>query len=210
MSRTGKRRSIGTVLAIAGILFLLAGASLTMFNVWDEGRAEETADVVLDGILDEMESADAEQGDDTSIGWSEDAEMPSVILDGEGYLGILEIPSLNLTLPVRDTWSYPNLRKTPCRYTGGLYSHNMVIAGHNYDSHFGRLNELKIGDEVFFTDMDRNQCAYRVLQIDTLLPTAVDEMTASSEWDLTLFTCTIGGQSRVTVRCIVQEIQDEN
>lgn len=202
MSRSGKRKIIGTGLAAAGVLFLLAGVSLTVFNVWDESRAERTADVVLNEILDEME------GESEDSGWSEDAEMPSVVLDGEDYLGILEIPSLDLTLPVRDNWSYPNLRKTPCRYAGGLYSHNMVIAGHNYDSHFGRLNELQIGGEVFFTDMDRNECAYRVLQIDTLPPTSVDEMTASGEWDLTLFTCTIGGRSRVTVRCILQDDND--
>jgi sortase A len=28
----------------------------------------------------------------------------------------------------------------------------------------------------------------------------VEEM-ESDEWDLTLFTCTIGGKSRVTIRC---------
>ena len=37
-------------------------------------------------------------------------------------------------------------------------------------------------------------------EIERLRPTAVKEMT-SGDWDLTLFTCTVGGQSRVTVRC---------
>ena len=209
MDSAEKRRKIGTAIAAAGILLMLAAAALTIFNLWDESRAEQAADVVLDEILDEMESGAGEQADDPSVGWSEGAEMPAVVLDGEDYVGILEIPSLSLALPVRDTWSYPNLRKTPCRYTGGLYSHDMVIAGHNYSSHFGRLNVLQVGDEVFFTDMDKNRCAYRVLETSTLSPTAIEEMTASGEWDLTLFTCTIGGRSRVTVRCIAQDTQDE-
>jgi len=36
--------------------------------------------------------------------------------------------------------------------------------------------------------------------VETLQPTAVEEM-CSGDWDLTLFTCTLGGKFRVTVRC---------
>ena len=39
------------------------------------------------------------------------------------------------------------------------------------------------------------------VQVETLAPTAVDEMTGG-DWDLTLFTCTYSGQARVTVRCV--------
>jgi sortase A len=27
----------------------------------------------------------------------------------------------------------------------------------------------------------------------------------SGDWDLTLFTCTTGGQSRITVRCVLKD-----
>ena len=36
------------------------------------------------------------------------------------------------------------------------------------------------------------------------MPTSVQEMT-DGDWDLTLFTCTVGGKSRVTVRCVLAE-----
>lgn len=233
MKKTGKRRKIGLFVEVIGVLFLAAAISLTAFNLWDENRAEQAADAVLIGILDEMENeaAKAQAGADMpggapgaetvpelagagttsySIGWSDEAEMPTVVLDGENYLGILEIPSLELTLPVRDTWSYPNLRKTPCRYAGGLYSNDMVIAGHNYDSHFGRLEELQVGDEIFFMDMEKNRCAYHVLRIETLAAADVGPMTENRDWDLTLFTCTVNGRNRVTVRCAADDdAQDE-
>ena len=48
--------------------------------------------------------------------------------------------------------------------------------------------------------MDGNVFSYKVGEIITLQPEAVEEMT-ESDWDLTLFTCTIGGATRVTVRC---------
>lgn len=78
-----------------------------------------------------------------------------------------------------------------------------MIAAHNYSCHFGQIKNLKTGDEVYFTDMDGIVNNYTVAEIDILNPTAVEEMT-SGEFDLTLFTCTYGGQSRVTVRCMRQ------
>lgn len=76
----------------------------------------------------------------------------------------------------------------------------MVIAAHNYQRHFGGLKNLVIGDEVRFTDGDGNVFAFHVSALEQLNPTQVDEMT-ESEWDMTLFTCTLGGQQRTTVRC---------
>ena len=50
-----------------------------------------------------------------------------------------------------------------------------------------------------FTDIRGKQTDYRVELIDTLSPTAVEEITAG-EYDLTLLTCTYSGEARVTVR----------
>lgn len=132
-----------------------------------------------------------------------DMEMPTKEIDGETYIGVVEIPSLELSLPVMSDWSYPQLKKAPCRYVGSVYSHDVVICGHNYDRHFGRLKELIPGDEVRFTDMDGNVFRYSVCAVEQLAKTAVEEM-QTGDWDLTLFTCTKGGVMRVTVRCALE------
>lgn len=204
MNKTEQHRLRGTIITLIGVLLMLAAVLLTVFNLWDEHRAEKSVEIVLDGILDEMERGTPEKPV-LDFDWCEEAEMPTVVLDDGCYLGILEIPELSLTLPIRDTWSRSNIRKTPCRYSGGLYSHDMVIAGHNYDSHFGRLNALQEGDEVIFTDMDKNRLLYRVTKISVLKPSAIDEMTAVGEWDLTLFTRAERGRGLITMRCTMQE-----
>ncbi len=78
-----------------------------------------------------------------------------------------------------------------------------MLCGHNYTSHFGNLKYLEPGDALYFTDVDAHVFGYEVLEILILQPEAVEEMcsTEAGEWDLTLFTCTVGGQARVTVRC---------
>ena len=48
--------------------------------------------------------------------------------------------------------------------------------------------------------MDGNLFSYQVAELEELPGNAVEDM-ESGIWDLTLFTCTYGGRSRITVRC---------
>ena len=105
-------------------------------------------------------------------------DMPQEEVDGQEYSGVLTIPALSLDLPVIGEWSYSNLRTAPCRYAGSVYLNNMVIAAHNYRSHFGRLKDLPQGEEVIFTDMDGNVFRYRTAEMEILSPFAVEEMTS--------------------------------
>lgn len=53
-------------------------------------------------------------------------------------------------------------------------------------------------------NMDGMITCYETEAVEVLSPYAVGEMTAG-EYDLTFFTCTYGGQGRVTVRCMRAE-----
>ncbi|MGN1408934.1 MAG: sortase [Eubacteriales bacterium] len=133
-------------------------------------------------------------------------DMPEKAVEDNSYIGVLRIPSLGLELPIISEWSYDSLKTAPCRYSGSAYQDNLVICGHDYTSHFGRLKYLEEGDTAVLTDMDGNVFTYELAETEILQPTAVDEM-ESGDWSLTLFTCTIGGQSRLTLRFVL--IQDE-
>ena len=115
-------------------------------------------------------------------------------------LGILSIPVLELELPVLADWSYAKLKVAPCHYFGSYYGTDFVIAAHNYQTHFGRLPELQPGDLILFTDVSGGVHGYEVVLSETLPGNATEAMIASG-FDLSLYTCTPGGASRVTVRC---------
>lgn len=216
-------------------LILLAGAlMLTVYNIWDEHRADRVTQTVLASLEHQMISSEAKENTPTqSLAPSEvvpsdsqvDAEtsdhlpavvtalpspaleqtsypetMPTIEIDGNLYIGILEIPPLDLKLPVINSWSYEALRTAPCRYAGSVYQNNLVIAAHNYNAHFGSLSYLVPGDSVIVTDVNGNTFFFEVAEIQKLTPTAL-ENALTDGWDLTLFTCTIGGQARLTVRC---------
>ena len=105
-----------------------------------------------------------------------------------------------MELPVLTDWSYEKLKKAPCHYYGSCYESDFVIAAHNFSSHFGRLSELQPGDLVLFTDVVGEIHCYEVVLLETLAPTATEDMIASG-FDLSLYTCTPGGGNRVTARC---------
>ena len=102
-------------------------------------------------------------------------------------------------------WSYAGLKIAPGRYSGTTYGDDLVICGHNYAMHFSPIKWLAIGSSVYFTDADGLRWSYEVESVETLRPTQIEEMTTATEtdsWDLTLFTCTSGGNARYAVRCV--------
>ena len=200
-----RKRNIPILL---GLLMIAAALLLTLYNIWDGARAEKSVRQTagrLEALIPAPPEPQPEGTPPEEIMYPDyvlnpKMDMPEEEVDGVAYIGSLEIPALELELPVISRWSYPNLKLAPCRYEGSAYLDDLVIAAHNYESHFGRLKELSPGDEVTFTDMTGNVFRYEVAELETLAPTAIQEMTGSG-YDLTLFTCTIGGKSRVTVRC---------
>lgn len=195
----------GSVLIFTGLLLIAAALFITAFNLREEAAAR-TASVRAADRLEALIPAHtprpaAVPGAVLPENVPEtDMEMPVKTVDDVDYIGVIAVPSLSLELPVASEWSYERLKISPCRYSGSVYSGDMVLCAHNYSSHFGQIKTLKPGDAVVFTDVDGNVYNYEVAELETLQPAAVDEM-KSGEWDLTLFTCTIGGQTRVTVRC---------
>jgi sortase A len=205
-----KRNLFGTALIVVGALLLLGAVGLLGYNMLEERSAGESAQAVLDQIIPAVKTQGKPQHEDLQ-GSLPQVETPNYILnpqmdlpeteyDGRRYVGVITIPALEVELPVLKGWSRSGAKIAPCRFEGTPYMDDLVICAHNYQSHFGRLNTLKTGDLVQFMDMEGNLFTYQVVSFEILQPNQA-ELLRSGGWDLTLFTCTIGGQSRFTVRC---------
>lgn len=179
-----------------GIFCVVCSISLCAYNVYDSYRSYFVS----------KQKMNAYHVVKTSVGsipdyvLNPDMDMPEVDVDGISCIGTLEIPRLDLNLCVTSTFSDENMKQLPCRYYGSIYKSNMVIIAHNYWFHFGRLNTLKSGDAVIFTDASGNQFKYSVDAMDVVSPESVAEVT-NGKWPLTLVTCTLDSQNRIVVRC---------
>ena len=195
----------GTLWIRLGLLLLAAALLLSGYNMLDSHQAGETSRQVIERMYEATESlAETQAPAIPEYLLEEDREMPEQTIDDRDYIGVLNIPALELELPVISHWDYPALKVAPCRYSGSLYQNDLIICAHNFASHFGNLKKLRVGDTLLFTDMAKNTFTYKMVARETIQPNDFEAMEAG-DWDLTLFTCTVGGQSRVAVRFAREE-----
>lgn len=184
------------------MLILLALALLNYNQAEDVMVGQETQ-----GLLQNMKSMIAENEwtvtQQIQLDMSPEEETSVDIakyIDGYEYIGIISIPSISLELPVMSQWDYDRLKISPCRHVGSIEGGDLVIAAHNYKSHFGNLHKLQVEDNLSITDMVGNVYRYEVVEIKIVKPTATEEVQQSG-YDLVLYTCTLSGKTRVTVFC---------
>lgn len=200
---------------VLGVAMLAGALLLWSHNRQESDEAGQQSEVVLAQVQEAISQRQAEansqpqsQGS-TTITQAEagdqeaeelEPELPVVDLEGYDCVGYIVISAVDIQLPVLSTWDYTLLKIAPCRQFGSSRTDDLVIAGHNYDTHFGALKNVKLGDAVTFIDMDGVVNDYTVQKIDQLKPTQVDEV-ANSGYDLVLYTCTQDGTTRVTLFC---------
>lgn len=192
------RKWIGVICVFLGVLCILSAIGLVAYNQWEDMNAKDVAQDFLEDVQSIINEEQSEQP------LPNDTKMATVEVDGYDCIGILSVPVLDLELPVLTDWNYAKLKKAPCHYYGSYYEKDFVIAAHNYKAHFGRLSELQAGDVVVFTDVSGTAHYYEVVLLETLPKNATQEMITSG-FALSLYTCTPGGASRVTVRCNAAE-----
>lgn len=201
-------KKAGIAMILAGAALILSALLLLCYNRMEDDAAGREAENLLGQVqsvirLSAQEPTvpqEAEEATEATEPGEIDSAMTVVEINGYDYVGYLAIDRLGLELPVMSDWDYVRLKTSPCRHFGSTKTDDLVIAAHNYQTHFGRLKELEKGDSVIFTDMDGVVIAYQVTDTGTVAPSAVDAVVNSGH-DLVLYTCTPGGQTRVCVFC---------
>lgn len=183
----------GVILISLGAVLILAALLLFLYNRGEDRRAGQEAESLLE---------DARSAISANAAPEEPQEEPVEEITYD-YAGVIAIPDLSLELPVIDQWSYDRLKVAPCRQSGAAADGDLVIAAHNYKSHFGYLDRLQPGASVIFTDMEGTVYRYAVEEIRRLEPEDAEDVSSvfSSEYPLVLYTCTPGGKARVAVFC---------
>lgn len=208
------KKTTSRIMIALGTMLLFAALFLVIYNINEDKKGSEVSKERLEQLKDAIishepepeESSDTPVGNDLFNEYEEETVPEEVLIeiDGDYYIGYVSIPALGIELPVMSEWSYPNLKLSPCRYKGTVAGGDLIIAAHNYRSHFGRINQLNSGDSIFFTDGNGVQHEYSLIQTEVIEGRNIEAMDFGSgdNWDLTLFTCTLSGQSRVTVRAV--------
>lgn len=200
------RKKLGIGMISLGAVLILSALLLFVYNQWEDQKAGESAEKMLadvqTAITQQIESSPAqpEKEESAEREETEPEETKISMINGYNYIGVLNLPTLNLELPVLSDCDEALLKVAPCRDFGDLATDDLVIAAHNYRRHFGRLSQLSYGDQVTFTDMDGNVHVYQVAEISMIAPTDVS-LVADSAYELVLYTCDYTNQNRIMVGC---------
>ena len=196
---------LARAISALGVVFLLLGGFLLWRGYSADARAGEAARELLARLpAPNVSSADvsspaAPELDVSSADVSSEDEWDA--LAGR-VLGVLSIPVLDLELPVLDSCTDELLELSVCRYAGSPPTETdgasgFVLAGHSFDSQFGRLPRLRPGDEILFRTLSGQETRYEVEECAEISadPAGLDAETRP----LTLFTCTFDGSARFLI-----------
>lgn len=134
--------------------------------------------------------------------YSNASDMYTAYASGEWFIGEIGIPALDISLPVNNYFDEEKIYLSPCRYSGSVYDDTLVIAGSAYDSQFGKLSGLVIGDNVTFTDIFGIYRKYAVSDLQTYAEDQLETALTETEdaVDMTLFTWSGKGRNILAVR----------
>jgi sortase A len=213
-------REVGLALITAGFIILLFVA----YQLFGTNLTEaHNQDVLKQGFTSALQSrtpGPATQTGGTSpvggsavgaSGSSDPATVggaPTISAPTAGAIDHLVIPKLGLDKYLVDGTTEADLSKGPGHYAGTPYPGqpgNVGIAGHRttYGAPFYRLNELTIGDDIYFTDTSGAKYRYQVDQAPLVVaPSDVAVLDATPDAELTLTTCNprFSATSRMVVK----------
>ena len=200
-SATRSKWIVMLLLAAAAVCILTAAAVYLLQDI-EGAEAQKSAIKLLEAVEAQQPPREA-----AAIQVQEEGEAPQRVLnDMADYpvMAKLTIPKLELELPVITECSDEALKVSVCRLTGPTEpgESGLVLTAHNYrnGAHFGRLDELDIGDQIELMDVWGAKTSYRVSDMLHIKP---DDWAAlnAAESVLDLVTCTNNANARLLVRC---------
>lgn len=233
-------KKTNNVLLIVAIALFVLGIGFLLIDPIRNAKRQTAVSEGLGALESQMSAVSTGNGDDTSeteeISLTLVVDANANPVDGEEYdyfgdgeglsvedelasyegsvtlngIGIIEIDSIDLRLPVWDTASVVALRYGAGHYENSVMPGevgNCAILGHHmrdYGSMFNRLGEVQSGDIIRIQTADGNTYEYCVDSIVTIQPEDLEARIAGNYFDtarITLVTCTYSGEA--TLRLLV-------
>ncbi len=191
-----KKKSIFTrVLMAAGILLIAAAVSLLLIDQNSQKKyaesSRETA-ALLQSLIPEAHGGMYTGG--TIV------EMPVMEIGGTDFVGILEVPSYNVLLPVQSDWQKKDVVCHPCRYAGSMYYGSLVIGGSMNQGQLDFLEWASLNDLIAVTDMTGLRTSYLVYDVVHTKDVSDENLTGQGA-DLVLFARNTYGSDYTLVLC---------
>ena len=196
--RKGKNSFITSLLVFFGVMLIISSVSLMLYQSVGQKMTVQSNAEIVDTLFTLMPSVHSGEKDDRV-----DMNMPMLEIDGENFIGIIEIPLFDRKLPVCGSWNSHKVSEFPCRYSGSLYDGSLIIGGSDAAGQFDFTKNISIGDSVFLTDMVGGQYFYRVEWIEITADVSTENL-VSDKADMILFARNTYSLDYTVIQCSVQ------
>ena len=203
VNRLSPKKKKSGIIPGAACIILILGILILMYPIISNLLAEKQQENVIRGynhtllqmrdtrIVEEWKKAEKYNNDHKNY-------MNVLNIDGNGVMGYIEIPKIDIQIPIYHHANDESLKKGigHLEYTGlpiGGINNHPVLLGHRGlpgAELFTRLDEMEIGDMFYISVLDQI-FAYKVNQITIVLPEEVSNIKKENGRDMvTLVTCT--------------------
>lgn len=221
MKRKRKKKKRNLLLLLAPVLLFAAGAGIFLYPAISNYLAERQQTEVIhtyQAKVDEMEQAEIDAAWQEAVVYNENlagdpVHDPFIMgsgyvlpdnyeevlnVDGDGVMGYIDIPKIDVYLPIYHGTSEEVLAEGAGHLEmtalpiGGENRHSVISAHRGLPSAelFTRLDEMEAGDQFYIHVLDQT-LAYEVDQIEVILPEELSLLQPEEDKDLvTLLTCT--------------------
>lgn len=189
------------LIILIGIFFFLLGTSFLIFNYY---KQEKQNNIEQEKIEEFFEIDEQEEVEEDVI--TNNEETSNEVVQEDSYIGILEIPKINLKKGLVDKNSPSNnvnkniytLKETTLP-DERINSHIILAShsGNSYISYFKNLKKLDMKDKVYFY-YKNVKYIYEISNKYEIDKTGTAELKITNKSDITLITC-ISGTNRQVV-----------
>ena len=193
---------LSTVFLSIGAVLLAAALAVTVIWAVSEVSARNKAPKIIEeltGLMPEVKNGAFDDRVNTSHAMLE--------VDGESFIGILELPAYDAKLPVGSSGGTENssLKAYPRRYRGNIYDGSLSVIGSESTGQFDFMDSVTEYDGVFFTDVMGKRYSFEVTEV--LVTDELNEAEWQKDADIVIF-AKRGKDSFTVVKC-EKHIQDK-
>lgn len=170
-----------SILIFIGIALILVAVGLVVSSHLGSKKAQTNVKEIVSKMYSLMPDVKNSAPDNRS-----NTTMPMFEIDGENFVGIIEVPNFSKSLPIYGKWEASRVTDYPCKYLGSMYDGSLIVGGSDNEGQFDFVKTISNGDNVFVTDTTGLRFKYSVTDINRTKDVSTENLT-SQEADLILF-----------------------
>lgn len=175
----GKRLTL--TLFITGAMLLLAAAGWLVWMYYSEGQYAKNAEKTVETMYSLMPQITNGAPDDRA-----NSQMSAIEVDGNNFVGIVQIPVYGRELPVYANWEKGLVARFPCRLLGSMHDSSLIVGASDGKGQLDFIDEISLGDTVYMIDTLGVRYTYRVGDIRRTKDVSAENLTQKKA-ALTLF-----------------------